>query len=151
MVEQSGLCDGVLPARLDTPYTLDTRTMSDVEGFFNAKDMEAARKCFLEAHPHDSLSDADLYAICNVFVSVSTRSAALTAAVLVSLGSLIKPENAKNCTVSCTGTVIEKYPNFQSRCQQYLDMLAAPRGIKLTLSICQDGSVLGPVIAAAMT
>lgn len=150
MVAESGLCDGVLPRGFDVPWALDTKTMSDVEGRFHAKDMDGARELLLAAHPHPSLSDADLYAICNVFVLVSTRGAALTAAVLIALASLIPTARASHCTVACTGTVIEKYPTFRERCQQYLDKLAAPRGMKLSLALAYDGSILGPVIAAAM-
>ncbi|ANB11222.1 hexokinase 2 [Sugiyamaella lignohabitans] len=156
LVLNNTLCGGILPEKLDVPYSLESSLMSDIEEHFRNSRLDLARDAFLRAHPHPYLSDSDLDQICDVFVNVSNRSAAFTAAVLVGLADIIYQNTAhssaesQSCIISYTGTVIEKYPLFRKRCQQFLDSLCASRGIQLRLESSENGSIFGPVIAAAM-
>jgi hexokinase len=160
MILHNALCDGCFPDGMDKPYGLASATMSEVEEHFRNNRMDLVKRVLSEAHPHANLSDADVFQICSVFVAVSTRSAGLTAAVLVALADILfNPEGAVipptgkpyECTIAFIGTVIERYPHFRERCQQYLDILGVSRGMKLRLEGSgEDGSLLGPVIAAGM-
>lgn len=142
---------------LSTPYSLDGRLLSNFEACFRASkdgkpNFTAARAMFVESFPqHLEISTEDLTQLYTIFCAVSDRSAALTAACLISLASeMLTPQMAENCTISYTGTVIEKYHGFLDRTQAYLDGLGESRGIHLELAGSENGSILGPTIAAAM-
>lgn len=153
MILRGGMCSGQLPNELEKPYCVPSNVMADVEQAHRLCDFEQARGLlkthlpFLEA----IMSDLDLDRVCAVFNAVSSRSAAYTAAVLVALAAVVDVDKTGiNCTVAYTGSVMESYPEFQARCQAYLDMLGAPRNIKLLLHSEKDGSLIGPAVAAAM-
>ncbi|CAN6626154.1 hexokinase-1 [Trichomonascus vanleenenianus] len=148
LVKNGELCRGTLPKGLDLPYGLESRVVSDVEEHFYNGRLDLARKAFVEAHPV-SLDDKDIEKICSIFVAISTRSAALTAASLVALAQIL-PEDYARCTIAYNGTVIERFPKFRERCQEYLHLLGRPRSRELTLAPAGDGSLLGPAIASAM-
>lgn len=150
LIRYSNLCDGHLPQGFDTPYGFDCSLMSDLEELYHANKMTEAHKLFLSRHPSEHVSEFDFVQMCNIFVLVSTRSAAVTAAILTSLACLLPPEETRECVIAFTGTVIEKYPHFQKRCQDFLNLLCLPRGMHLTLGYSENGSLLGPAIAAAM-
>lgn len=142
---------------LSTPYSLDGRLLSDFEACFRASkdgkpNLTAARASFVERFPqHLEISNEDLTQLYSIFCAVSDRSAALTAACLIALASeMLTPQMAENCTISYTGTVIEKYYGFLEKTQSYLNALGASRGIHLELAGSENGSILGPTIAAAM-
>ncbi|KAA8917092.1 hypothetical protein TRICI_000764 [Trichomonascus ciferrii] len=149
------LCGGVMPQHLDTAYGFKASVMSDMEEHATNGRLDLAREVFLRANPLDAseLTDQDVRTIVSIITAVSTRAAALTAATLVALATLLpeeKTDAAAECTIAYDGTVIEKYPNFRRRCQDYLDALGLPRGRKLTLKPANDSSLLGPAITAAM-
>lgn len=150
LVKYSNLCDGRMPLGFETSYGFESSLMSELESLYYVNKMAEARQRFLSVHPCDHLTEVDFAQMCNIFIMVSTRSAALTAAIVSSLASLLPKEDSKEILIAFTGTVIEKYPFFQKRCQDFLDLLSLPRGMHLKLEYSEDGSLLGPAIAAAM-
>jgi len=64
---------------------------------------------------------------------------------------------SQHCTVSCLGSVIEKYPGFMQLCQSYLDGLQAtsaasdsPCTDSLRLAVAAESSLTGVAVAALM-
>lgn len=153
LVRNGLLCNGVMPEGFEVPYGFKSSVMSDMEQEMINNRPDEVRNIFLNANPienpSENFTDNDLKLISSVITSVSTRAAALTAATLVALATLL-PESVTQCTIAYDGTMVEKYPNFRQRCQDYLDTLGAPRGRKLILKPSTESSLLGPAIASAM-
>lgn len=150
LVKRGLLFNGVMPNDIDVAYGFKASVMSDMELHAVNGRLDLARDIFLQANPLEAdLSDHDLKLVISIITAVSTRAAALTAATLVALATLL-PESVAECSIAYDGTVIEKYANFRRRCQDYLDVLGLPRGRKLTLKPANDSSLLGPAITAAM-
>lgn len=56
-------------------------------------------------------------------------------------------------TIACNGSIMEKYPNFRSRCQGYLDQLTVLSGHVgggPVLEMAFESSLLGAAVAAAL-
>lgn len=62
------------------------------------------------------------------------------------------PDHAGHVTIACNGSVMEKYPAFLTRCQQYLDELTVLSGSKshaVTLEMAPESSVFGAAVAVS--
>ncbi|KAI0201554.1 hexokinase-1 [Astrocystis sublimbata] len=145
-VETAGLLGGELPPSLMAPYSLDTEILSRIEADTSST-LEKALIAFTSAHPCPiPATPADIAAIRTLAHCISRRSAALLGASVFSLWELRhestieqvredddeKPAlGEENLTappltkVAFTGSVIEHYPGYLTKCQDYIAALVA--------------------------
>lgn len=104
---------------------------------------------------HDThLLVEELEFIRNTSVLISTRSAALLAVALDALTSLQlnlglpKSDLDESSIVGCTGSIIEKLPQYRTRLQMFLDALNVPKGRTITLEMSHESSLCGAAVAA---
>jgi hexokinase len=167
-IETADLFSGMMPAKLQEPYSLDTGTIAVFESDSSSALCSAAT-AFTSAHPLPAgrmPSFRDLYFVKQVSRLVSGRAAALVATSVHALWSLqhslvaspntidtqLAHESRMHATVACNGTVMEKYPGFRSRCQNHLDELAVLSGQSrgaICIEMALESSVFGAAVAAA--
>ncbi|KAI5204792.1 hexokinase-1 [Aureobasidium subglaciale] len=167
-IETADLFCGMMPAKLQEPYSLDTGTIAVFESDSSCT-LSCAASVFTSAHPLPAgrtPSPRDLYFVKQVSRLVSGRAAALVATAVHALwslqhglgdatsttGSQLAHQPGVRATVACNGTVMEKYPGFRSRCQNYLDELAAISGQTrgaISIEMALESSVFGAAVAAA--
>jgi hexokinase len=93
--------------------------------------------------------------------AVTTRAAAYVAVAAYSMRSLqvLSRDTNKDVDVSkvsCLGSVIEKYPGFMTKCQEYLDQLQRVPGVSERrfglpqLQACTHSSLSGVAVAALL-
>ncbi|CAC9890933.1 hexokinase-1 [Aureobasidium pullulans] len=167
-IETADLFSGMMPAKLQEPYSLDTGTIAVFESD-SSSTLSVAACAFASAHPLPAgrtPSSKDLHFIRQVSRLVSGRAAALVATAVHALWSLqhslvtspsvtnsqLADPTQVRATVACNGTVMEKYPGFRSRCQGYLDELAMISGQSrgaISIEMALESSVFGAAVAAA--
>ncbi|KAI4731617.1 hexokinase-1 [Aureobasidium sp. EXF-10728] len=167
-IETADLFNGMMPAKLQEPYSLDTGTVAVFESD-PSPTLCSAAKTFTSTHPLPAgrmPSYRDLHFVKQVGRLVSGRAAALVATAVHALWSLQRTLLASSdiaetqlarhprtrTTVACNGTVMEKYPGFRSRCQDYLDELAVISGQSrgsISIEMAPESSVFGAAVAAA--
>lgn len=157
-IASAGLFDGQIPKGLSEPYTFDTKTLARFE---SDKSPTLANACsaFMQAHPLPTLpSLRQLQFIRDVGRVVSKRAAAYLAVSLHALWAVrtasegIAPGGASHVTIACTGSMVEKYPDFRHVTQQYLDRLSVMSGSAegaVTLEIAAEGSIFGAAVAVS--
>ena len=102
----------------------------------------------------DDLLVGDLEFVRSISVLISTRSAALLAVALDALTSLQlelglpMSNSADNLIVGCTGSIIEKFPQYRTRLQIFVDALQVPKGRAITLEMSHESSLCGAAVAA---
>ena len=119
------------------------------------------------------MSNEDFGYLRKVCKAVMTRAAAFLSVAVHSMQMLHDSTHNDQCrrnieiphdetpspyiTVSCLGSVIEKYPGFQQQCQTYLDNLQLKASVStglaipnLKLAVAQESSLTGVAVAALM-
>lgn len=167
-IETAGLFDGMMPAKLQEPYSLDTGVIAVFESDSSSL-LSSSASTFSTAHPLPAgyvPSIRDLQFVQQVSRLVSNRAAALVATAVHALwslqqslatststvDSLLAQTPCAKATVACNGTVMEKYPDFRSRCQSYLDELTILSGQDrgaVSIQMAKESSVFGAAVAAA--
>ena len=137
-----------LPRMLVTPYAVDTKLCSEVEGAASVDEVrEMLAAYFGEAGLWPVESAQGFREIAS---AVSDRAAALVAA--ATIGALGVNDElatwAEKIVVGYTGTVLERYWRFRERCQQFLDELAGEGRVELVGT--RDGGIVGAAVLAAM-
>ncbi|PIA97731.1 Hexokinase-1 [Cercospora beticola] len=155
-IANANLFNGQIPQGLEEAYTFDSRILAAFESDSSRK-LEKARAVFLQAHPMRSTPRTrDLQFVRDIAMLISRRASAYIATAMHALWRVRSEsealDNADGVTIACNGTIIEKYPGFRERCQQYLDDLCeksgAPRGA-VTLSLAPESSIFGAAVAVA--
>lgn len=155
-IQTAGLFGGQVPERFMERYSFDTGIMAVIE----ADDTPTLTKActILQAnHPLATPpTSTDLYYVRQVCQLVSHRAAAYLATGIHALWSLrnksegFSAADAGHITISCNGSVIEKYPSFRTVSQQYIDELttrsgAPSRAVDLEMAI--ESSIFGAAVA----
>ncbi|KAL7271013.1 hypothetical protein RUND412_006261 [Rhizina undulata] len=185
----------VLPESLRVPYGLDTKICSDLEAVSSDTDVfEVIQKGLGDAENWKwTYPRARIFKL--ITLSVSTRAAALVAAATIgalgindelglapiiysspnpiSVKSEDDPEHPyshrerdETIFVSYTGTILEKYPNFYTRTQQYMDQIVERWSVdsrgryggllglkgkpKVKFVEAKDGGLVGAAVLAMM-
>ncbi|KAK0709597.1 hypothetical protein B0T26DRAFT_653832 [Lasiosphaeria miniovina] len=176
-VESTGLFSSVVPPSLSTPYSLDTETLSLIEGD-SSSSLEVARLIFTTRHPLPENvpppSTADMAALRTLSSYISKRSASIVAASLFALWEL-KAEtetdflrdttagspfaadtetemSLNNVVAAFNGSVIERYPGYRHTLQQYINQLVASSSLvsgSVELVEAKESSLLGAAVALA--
>lgn len=157
-IATAGLLGGIIPPSLKVPYSLETETVSRIEGDCSSN-LENARQIFVSRHPSTvSPSHQDLLALRQISSCVSRRASAFLAASCHALWVLrneaegSKAETAAHTAISYNGSVLEHYPNFREDCQTFLDALVEASGGKsgaLELTPAMESSLVGAAVAVA--
>lgn len=155
-IQTAGLFGGEVPERFMERYSFDTGIMAIIE----ADDTPTlAKACtILQAnHPLPTPpAYTDLYYVRQVCQLVSHRAAAYLATGIHALWTLrnksegLSAADAGHITISCNGSVIEKYPSFRSLAQQYIDELTERSGAPshaVDLEMAIESSIFGAAVA----
>lgn len=142
--------------KLRTPFSLSTKHLAKIESltFDSSNNREksdsAIRDILFEALGVTFEGSIEL--ICEAVLTVSARAATYLAASLAALALNMELDHSTITTISYSGTVIEKYPGFASKCQSVLNELAQVFGLpKMQLQpVAGGGTVIGPAVAAVM-
>lgn len=179
-VETAGLFGGELPHSMREAYSFDTSIVAFIEEDSSAS-MSASGALLQKQHTFPSSPTVeDLRFIRRVCQVVSRRAAAYLATAIHSMwclsnevesstapsvaDNLIKEspeitvvesdESAKNLSIACDGTVINKYPGFRDTCQSYLDQLSEKShhssGSVIRLDPAPECAILGAAVAVAV-
>lgn len=177
-VETAGLFGGVLPHSMREPYSFDTSIVACIEEDSSAS-MSASAAVLQKQHTFPSFPPIeDLRFLRRVCQVVSRRAAGYLATAIHSMwclrndvefpaGSSVSDvketpeitvieneESAKNLSIACDGTVINKYPGFRDTCQAYLDQLCEQShhtsGSVIRLDPAPESAILGAAVAVAV-
>ncbi|OOQ90859.1 Hexokinase-1 [Penicillium brasilianum] len=179
-VETAGLFGGDLPHSMREAYSFDTSIVAFIEEDSSAS-MSASAALLQKQHTFPSFPPVeDLRFIRRVCQVVSRRAAAYLATAIHSMwclsndvesstspsvsDNLVKEspeitvvesgESAKNLSIACDGTVINKYPGFRDTCQSYLDQLSEQShntaGSAIRLEPAPESAILGAAVAVAV-
>ncbi|KAK4190801.1 hexokinase-1 [Podospora australis] len=177
-IQTTGNLGGVVPPSLNTPYTLDTETLSLIEAD-TTPTLTAAIKIFHTRHPSTiTPTIADMTFIRTLASYISKRSASIVAASLFALWQLKSETEAEflaplspdspflaeteaeikitrsKTTVAYNGSVVEHYPGYRASLQQFLDELvteSTAEGEKGSIALVEakESSLLGAAVALA--
>ena len=153
----ASLFDGVTPSNFE-PYALTTETISYIESD-KSSSLSHASAVLNTRHPlpgHRCYSAADLAHVRRIINLVSSRAAAYLATMLHAMYQFkFQYEDTsarkKGITIACNGSVIEKYPNFKARVQEWLDILiptSSAQG-RVQLEVTSDSALVGAAVAVA--
>ena len=161
------LWGGSLPSSLQSPYTLDSKTLAIID--MDPSMLKQTSKSFLEEeYPSPfSLSNSHLNFILNTIHVITRRSIAFFAAGVHALTSLIDdldieaglPSRQDHFSIGCDGSIINKYPEYMERAQKILDDLKQREEInsrerkirkRVILEKTKNSAVLGAGVAAAL-
>ncbi|KAH0542841.1 hypothetical protein FGG08_002795 [Glutinoglossum americanum] len=156
-IQTAGLFGGEVPEGFLEPYSLDTYTIGVIE----ADDTPTYTYGIHALLSHYSLTTTptptDLNHIRRIISLVSHRAAAYLAAAIHALWCLhlsaehLTPPTAPRVSISCSGSVVEKYPGFQATTQSWLDALTEASGASaraVALEPAVDSTILGAAVAA---
>lgn len=177
-VKEGRLFDGMVPQDLQEPYSMETGILAAFEWYVTCSrdhdfylqstntsysdttpSLSHASNVFQKAHPIDRhLSTSELRLVQHIIRLVSNRATAYLATAVHALWSLcleaegVSPSKSGNVTIACNGSILEKYPEFRSRCQAYLDQLVALSGAgecRVALQMAPESSAYGAAVAIA--
>lgn len=178
-VETAGLFGGQLPHSMREPYSFDTSIVAFLEEDSSVS-LSASAALLQKEHTFPSYpSVEDLRFLRRVCQVTSRRAAGYLATAIHSMwvlrnevefpapsvsDSLVKEspgitvtesdESAKNVSIACDGTVINKYPGFRDTCQGYLDQLSEKThptsGCVIRLDPAPESAILGAAVAVAV-
>ena len=157
-----GLLGGKMPPSLTTHYTLDARTLAAIETD-RTPSLASSRKLFHGCHPNIAAPNPnDMYFIQQVTRAVSQRSCAYAAAAIHALASLLQDTDEtrevasskmSSINIGCDGSIINKYPNYMDRVQEWLDNMTRLQGSNrksIVLEKTVEPAVSGAGVAVAM-
>ncbi|KAJ5902326.1 Hexokinase-1 [Penicillium taxi] len=178
-VETASLFGGQLPHSMREPYSLDTSIVAFIEED-SSTSLSSSAAFLQKQHIFPATPSVDdlrfLRRVCQV---VSRRAAAYLATGIHSMWCLLneaefpeqssianllikespevivtESDTAKNVSIACDGTVINKYPGFRDTCQGYLDRLSAHShpnsGSAIRLESAHESAILGAAVAVAV-
>lgn len=157
-ISSAGLFDGQIPKGLSEAYAFDTKTLAMFESDMSPTLANACAE-FMRAHPLPTPPNLrQLQFIRDIGRVVSKRAAAYLAVSLHALWAVrtasegMEPGEASHVTIACTGSMVEKYPEFRHATQQYLDRLSVMSGSTagaVTLELAAEGSIFGAAVAVS--
>ncbi|KAL8758413.1 MAG: hypothetical protein Q9184_003940 [Pyrenodesmia sp. 2 TL-2023] len=157
--ETVALFGGILPFKLSTPYSLDTRTLAVIEA---DTDPSLTPSCRVFQQTFSMLApptEMEMHFIRKVILSVTRRSKGYFSAAVHALLSLLHDldyqtlEDVDHICIGCDGSVINKYPGYMEHCQMLLDQLVRMEDgarKRVVLESAGESAVLGAGVAAAM-
>jgi hexokinase len=179
-VETARLFNGELPHSMREPYSFDTSIVAFLEDDSSAT-LSGSAALLQKQHTFPNLpSVEDLRFLRRICQAVSRRAAGYLATAIHSMWCLrnevefpaspsihdsldketpeitvIESEDSpKTLSIACDGTVINKYPGFRDRCQDYLNQLSEEShpgtGASIRLNPAPESAILGAAVAVAV-
>lgn len=179
-VETAGLFGGQLPHSMREPYSFDTSLVAFLEDDSSIS-LSASAALLQKEHTFPRYpSVQDLRFLRRVCQVTSRRAAGYLATAIHSMWVLrnevefpgsssvsdlsVKEspkitvaeseDSAKNVSIACDGTVINRYPGFRDTCQGYLDQLSQQThptcGSAIRLDPAPESAILGAAVAVAV-
>ena len=166
-VDTVGLFNGAFPEPLRTPYTLDTAILAMLEADNSAQLSRSGSYLEKLWSMSSSPSQSDVLFLRTAAESISNRAAVYLAVALHALWTLQKetyvnpttPFGTPKTSIACTGSVIEKYPNFRARCEQSIEKMIVAGDLSygafppelVVLEVIDDAAIFGAAVAVAIT
>ncbi|KEY66880.1 hypothetical protein S7711_05234 [Stachybotrys chartarum IBT 7711] len=174
-IQSTGIFGGVVPPSLTTPYTMGADMLAAVESDISS-DLVHARRMFAERHPSTQVpTAADMSVLRSLASFISVRSSAILATCVYTLWDLrldsqqsfIETLPAASqareeaeaelrlpiTTVSCNGSIVEKYPGYFASFQRYVNQLVQGSGRAevgdIELVPAEESALLGAAVALA--
>ena len=158
---EAGLFDGSFPPALTKPYSLDTKTLAQIE-IDTSNCLETTCSLLHEkfpSAPYPAFQDAHF--IRQTICSVTSRSIAYFTTGIHALSSLLQEMEHKagiqddqdHISIGCDGSVINKYPGYMDRAQETLNQMVVLENMgrkKVVLERTQESAVKGAGVAGAM-
>lgn len=165
-----------LPSRFYKPYAIETKLCADVEGAGRSEDIvEILKTYFCDTSSRWDWDNTRANTFQKICQTISNRAAALVVAATVGILDVNddfglntartshQAEEVSDVVISFTGTILEKYPSFRERCQQYIEQVAEQwynehavskrasiQRRKVKLVEAKDGGIIGAAVLAAM-
>jgi hexokinase len=148
-IQEAGLLGGIVPAGLRTPYSIDTGVLAALEG---AEPDYTPLLAYLSLPP----SPQALKHIRTLVALISHRACALLATAIHAMWQLrvsslpVSATKPPPASIACNGSVIERYPGFMTKTQQYLDKLVSDSGVQpgsVVLEIAVESALYGAAVA----
>jgi hexokinase len=158
-VQTADLFGGHFPSSLLEPYSLDTALLAVVEEDYSSNFVKSGAYLHKALDLHMAPSLADMRFLRVVVESISTRAAAYMAIAIHALWAVERRASRavapSKTTIACNGAVIERYPRFKSRCQDFIaeivecDTEAALQRSEVLLQMAGEATILGAAVAVA--
>ncbi|KAK7552130.1 hypothetical protein IWX49DRAFT_167144 [Phyllosticta citricarpa] len=156
-IQRAGLFGGNVPERFSEPYSFDTGIMAVFESD-ETPTLSKACTTLQAAHPLPTPPTyADLVHVRRICQLVSHRAAAYLATGVHALWELrnkaenLTPATVGHVSISCNGSVIEKYPAFRPLAQRYINELTTLSGANpagcVDLELAYESSIFGAAVA----
>ncbi|KAL6718562.1 N-acetylglucosamine kinase 1 [Lecanora helva] len=163
---KAGLFASGLPPSLNIPYTLDTKTLAQIE-LDSSPSLSATSSLLQQQYSlPQALTYADAHFIRQTILFVTTRSIAYFTAGIYALSSLLQElehqagleeDGLDHITIGCDGSVINKYPGYMDRAQSILERMREAEevegGVKrkrVVLERTVESAVRGAGVAGAL-
>lgn len=159
MAAETGFLGGELPLSLQKPYSLCPQTMAIIEAD-DTPTLSKSSAYIQDKHCFPTLpTPQDLHYLQAICRCVSRRAAIYLATGIHALWRLLTdsegrdPLQSGHVSVGCNGSVINKYPGFFVRCQEYVDVLTEAEGLgrrRVTLEPAYESAIRGAAVAVAL-
>ena len=144
------LFHGKISEKLNTPYILKTKYMSDIEND-KSVDFEVCDKMLKDMYIEDS-NIQERQIVKSIVQQVGTRSARLAGAALS--GVLLQShalDSNEEIVIAIDGSLFEHYPDYQFRIEAALRELLKDKAKLVKLELARDGSSVGAALGTVMT
>jgi hexokinase len=161
-VQTGELFDGVMPAALDEPYSVDTELLARLEQD-PSKDHQDSSLMIKSAFDLPvTPSETEISFLRTVATSISYRASAYTAVAVHALLTLQRDVDfnltttkaTSKTSVACNGSVILKYPGFKDRCESLIEemiMTGSPSTTeRIVLQSTDEAAIFGAAVAVAL-
>ncbi|KAE8155224.1 hypothetical protein BDV25DRAFT_146348 [Aspergillus avenaceus] len=183
-VDTAQLFGGELPHSMRDAYSFDTSIVAFIEADTSPSLTSSAALLQKEHTFTHAPSATDLRFLRRVCQTVSTRSAGYLATAIHSMWCLrneaefaetasttasiketqevtvVEAEHPQSLSIACDGSVINKYPGFQDRCQGYINQLVQESNLatrkldalepSIRLELADESAILGAAVAVAV-
>lgn len=163
-VELTGMFNGMIPAEMVEPYSLDTAILAQLEED-TSRDMSDSAQLVTQAFGLlTPPTKSELAFLRLVAQSISRRASAYLAVAVHAMWSLQKdmamgtetPNGTAKTSIACNGSVILKYPGFKARSEGYMARMIAEGSShahkfeKIALEPTNESAVFGAAVAVAL-
>ena len=159
MAAETGFLGGELPMSLQKPYAICPKTMAIIEAD-NTPTLAKTCAYIQDNYCFPTLpTPEDLQYIQAICRCVSRRAAIYLATGIHALWKLqigsegVDHSNSGHVSVGCNGSVINNYPGFFDRCQEYVNLLTETEGLgrgRVTLEPAYESATRGAAVAVAL-
>jgi hexokinase len=159
-VETAGLFDGRFPSSLEEPYSLDTALLAMIEEDQSPSCVKSGAYLQKALDLDLTPTAAEMAFLRIVIESISKRAAAYIAVTIHALWVVerkaSKAMGPSKTTIACNGSVVEKYPGFRTRCQEYIaeiiecDTEEGFQESEVVLQMADEAAILGAAVAVAV-